>query len=170
MAHFTDIKMGEAISSNMNVVKFLLVLVFLNSCSNSNEFTGAWTWGGSVGYEEPKNSEFISKLKSRDIEYITDSRGFVTYRLRDLAKVRMIMDSIEGRDNDRPTFGKTYVQSGNTGFISLFEKRAKEINIRVEFQNSSYPYFMWEFENREKIYQLEQDIKFELLGAERAVK
>ena len=79
------------------------IIFFLFSCSEPSKFSGAWTWGGSVKYPGKKNDVFINKLEENNIEFYIESDNMVTYRQRDIAKVRMIQDFIEGRENEQPT-------------------------------------------------------------------
>ena len=147
----------------MKNVYLLIAIVLVSSCSDTNKFSGSWTFGGSDKYaDESMHALYLNKLKENKIEYITEDNGFITFRLRDLAKVRLIKDSVEGREKDTPKYGQTYVHGEGAHFIELFRKRAEESNIRVEYQDSSLDYFLWEFKHRKQIYQIEQDVKFEL--------
>ena len=150
----------------MRNIYLLLISVFLISCSEPNEFSGGYVVGVSLIYpEETKNMLYIEQLKENKIEYITHEKGYITTRLRDLAKVRLIMDMVEGREKDNPIFGQTIVDPQNVEFITLFKKRADESNLRVAFQEQKgefAAYFMWEYKYREIIYQIEQDVEFEI--------
>lgn len=150
----------------MKIAYLLIPLLFVASCSNPNEISGGWHFGGGFKYpDSEQNDLFIKKLTDNNVKYTTNDDGVITYGLRDLATVRMIRDAIEG--NDQYVFGKTYVFNQDDNFINLFQKKADESNIRVEYQSSITPHFLWEFKHQEEIHKLEQEVKFELIKLRR---
>ena len=150
--------------SNLLMQSLLIMAsVLLLSCSKQNDFSGAYVSGGGSKYAEAFQQElFIQKLVENEIEFVTRDDGMVTYKLSDLSKIRLIQDLVEGREKEPPTFGQTAVLLPETEFVALFEKSANESHIRVEYQDGSYKYFMWEFKYRKQIYIIEQNVRFEL--------
>jgi hypothetical protein len=145
------------------IILSMVIFLFLFSCSEPSKFSGAWTWGGSIRYPSEKNDTFINKLKENNIQFHIESDKMVTYRLRDLAKVRIVQDFIEGRDKEQPVFGQTYIHSyPEEEFALRFKKKANNLGIRVEPQGSPPEYILWEFKDRQSMYEIEQQVITEI--------